>query len=84
METQIYILYNCELYKLIIKIYVHNYVSIFFSRKMFIIVGSKGFVPYFYNDNTKLYNKFEFLQNYTSTKFFNNDTFQRRFQDNHR
>jgi len=26
METRIYILYNYELYKLIIKIYVHKYV----------------------------------------------------------
>jgi len=26
--------------------------------------GSKEFVPYFYNHNKNLYNKFEFLENY--------------------
>jgi len=30
---------------------------------MFFMAGSKGFVPYFYNYNKNLYNKFEFLEN---------------------
>jgi len=30
---------------------------------MFFMVGLKGFVPYFYNHNKNLYNKFEFLEN---------------------
>jgi len=63
MGTWIYILYNYELYKLTIKIYVHKYVSIFFSRKMFLMIFSKEFVLYFYNHNKFLYNKFEFLEN---------------------
>ena len=47
-RTQIYILYNYELYKLTIKIYVHNYVSdFFFSRKKLFMVGSKEFFYYF-------------------------------------
>jgi len=59
--TQIYILYNYELYKLTIKIYVHKYVSdIFWSKKMFFLAGSKGFVSYFYNYNRNSYKKFEF------------------------
>ena len=36
---------------------------IFWSRKMFFIIGSKEFVSYFYNHNKNLYNKFEFLEN---------------------
>jgi len=59
MRTQIYILY-----KLTIKIYVHKYVLDFcWSRKMFFMSGSKGSVPYFYNHNKNVYNKFEFLEN---------------------
>jgi len=61
--SHIYILYNYELYKLVIKIYAHKNVSIFFSIKMYFMTGSKGFVPYFYNHNKNLYNKFEFLKN---------------------
>jgi len=39
----------------------------FLNNKIFFIIGSKGFVLYFYNHNKKLYNKFEFLENkYTS------------------
>ena len=34
------------------------------SKKMFFITSSKEFVPYFYNHNKNLYNKFEFLENY--------------------
>jgi len=30
---------------------------------MFLMANSKGFVPYFYNRNKILYNKFEFLEN---------------------
>ena len=44
--------------------------QIFSSIKIFFIVGSKIFVPYFYrfisyfhNHNKNLYNKFEFLEN---------------------
>jgi len=29
---------------------------------MFFMIGSKEFVPYFYNHNKNLYNKFEFLK----------------------
>jgi len=59
-----YILYNYELYKLTIKIYLLKYVSIFFrSSKMFFKAGLKGFVLYFYNHIKNLYNKFEFLEN---------------------
>jgi len=62
MRIRIYILYNYELYKLIIKICVYKYVQ-FFSRKMFLMAGSKTFIPYFCNHNKNLYNKFEFLKN---------------------
>jgi len=31
---------------------------------MFFMTDSKEFVPYFYNHNKNLYNKFEFLENY--------------------
>jgi len=31
---------------------------------MFFMTSSKEFVPYFYNYNKKLYNKFEVLENY--------------------
>jgi len=65
MGTQIYILYHFELYKLKINIYLQKYVSESFgSRKIFFMTGSKEFVPYFYNNNKNLYNKFEFLKNY--------------------
>jgi len=30
---------------------------------MFQMAGLKLFIPYFYNHNKKLYNKFEFLEN---------------------
>jgi len=61
MRTRIYILYNFELYKLKINIYVQKYVSDSFgSRNIFFMTGSKEFVPYFYNHNKNLYNKFEF------------------------
>jgi len=30
---------------------------------MFFMIGSQGFVSYFYNHNKNLYNKFEFLEN---------------------
>jgi len=60
-DTQIYILYNYELYKLIIKVFKH--VSIFFILKMFLITRSKGFIHYFCNHDKNLYNKFEFLKN---------------------
>ena len=33
-----------------------------YARKMFLMTGSKGFVPYFYNHNKNLYNKFEFFK----------------------
>ena len=62
--THIYILYYYELHKLSIKIYLYKYVSDFFwSRKIFFMNSSKRFVPYFYNHNKNLYNKFEFLKN---------------------
>jgi len=65
MGIEIYILYNYELYKLTINIYVYKYVSYFFgSRKMFFMTLSKEFVPYFHNHNKNLYNEFEFLENY--------------------
>jgi len=65
MGTRIYILYNFELYKLKINIYVQKYVSDSFgSKKIFFMTSSKEFVPYFYNHNKNLYNKFEFLENY--------------------
>jgi len=35
---RIYILYNYELYKLTIKIYVQKYYSVFFIKKMFLMV----------------------------------------------
>jgi len=60
--TRIYILYIYELYKLTTKIFVHKYILVFFSRKIFFIVVSKGLVPYFYNHTKNLYNKFEFLK----------------------
>ena len=42
-----------------------KYVSDSFgSRKIFFMTGSKEIVPYFYNHNKNLYNKFEFLENY--------------------
>jgi len=67
---QIYILYNYELYKLTINIYVHKNVSDFFgSMKMFSMTSSKKFVPYFHDHNTNLYNKFEFLENYSIYSF---------------
>ena len=31
--------------------------------QFFLNIGSKDFVPYFYNYNKNLYNKFEFLKN---------------------
>jgi len=34
----------------------------FGSWKIFFMTGSKEFVPYFYNHNKNLYNKFEFLR----------------------
>jgi len=40
---------------------MYMYVSNFFGgRKMFFMTDSKEFVPYFYNHNKKLYNKFKF------------------------
>ena len=63
MRIRIYILYNYELYKLTIKIYVHKYVSVSFSIKLFFMTDIKGFVLYVYNYNKNLYNKFEFLEN---------------------
>ena len=60
MKTRIYILYNYELYKLTMKIYVYKYVSVFLSRNIFFIASSKGFVPYFYNYTKNSYNKLEF------------------------
>ena len=51
------------LYKLTIKIYIHKYILVFFSRKIFFMLGTKGFVPYLYSHNKNLYNKFEFLEN---------------------
>jgi len=43
---------------------MHKYISDFFENMMFFITGSKEFVPYFYNHNKNLYNKFKFLENY--------------------
>jgi len=64
MGTQIYILYNYKLYKLTIKIYVHEYGSISFcSTKMFLITDSKRFVSYFCNFNKNLYNELDFFKN---------------------
>jgi len=61
--TRIYILYNFKLYKLKIIIYVPKYVSDSFgSKKIFFMIGSKEFVPYFYNYNKNLYNKIKFLE----------------------
>jgi len=37
---------------------------IFGSKNIVFMTGSKEFVPYFYNHNKNLYNKFEFLENY--------------------
>jgi len=39
-------------------------------RKMFFMTGSKDFVPYFYNYNKNLYNKFDFLKNIVFILFF--------------
>ena len=36
---------------------------IFLAEICFFMADSKGFVPYFYNHNKNLYNKFEFLEN---------------------
>ena len=36
------------------------YVLIFFSRNRFLMANPKEFVPFFYNHNTNLYDKFEF------------------------
>jgi len=36
---------------------------LFFSKKMFFMADSKGFVHYFYNHTKNVYNKFEFLEN---------------------
>jgi len=41
---------------------MNKYVLIFFHRKD-VSHDSKLFVPYFYNHNKDLYNKFEFLKN---------------------
>ena len=35
------------------------------------MTDSKEFVPYFYNHNKNLYNKFEFLENYYIYNFLN-------------
>jgi len=44
---------------------VQKYVSDSFgAKKIFSMTGSKEFVPYFYNHNKNLYNKFELLENY--------------------
>jgi len=60
MRTQIYILYNYELYILTIKIYiyVYKYVSYFFLEYEDVSLSSKGFVLYFCNHDKNLYNKF--------------------------
>jgi len=53
-----------------INIYVQKYVSDSLgSRKIFILTGSREFVLYFYNHNKNLYNKFEFLENYSIYTF---------------
>jgi len=58
MRTQIYILYNYELYKLTIKIYLHKYIlDYFLKQKDVFMTDSQGFVSYFYNHNNNLYNK---------------------------
>jgi len=58
MDLYIIILYNYELYKLTIEIYMHKYVPDYFlEQKMFFMTGSQGFVSYFYNHNNNLYNK---------------------------
>ena len=63
-RTQIYILYNYELYKLTKRFMCTSMLQIIFlSRKMFFKTYSKGFVFYFYNHNKNLYNKFVFLEN---------------------
>jgi len=41
----------------------------FCSRKMFLMANSKKFVPYFYNHNKNLYNKFEIWENYVFLLF---------------
>ena len=62
--TRIYILYNFELYKLKMNIYVQKYVPYSFgSKKIFFMTDSKECF-YFYNHNKNLYNKFEFLESY--------------------
>ena len=37
--------------------------QVILSKEMFFMAYSKLFVPYFYNHNKNLYNKFEFLEN---------------------
>jgi len=37
---------------------------IFWEQEVIFMTGSKKFVPYFYNHNKNVYNKFEFLKNY--------------------
>ena len=39
-------------------------IKFIFLRKMFTMTSLKGFVPYIYNYNKNLYNKFKFLKNY--------------------
>ena len=57
-RTQIYILYNYELYKLTIKIYVHKYVSDYFQKQKDIFHDWFTRICFlFYNHNKKLYNK---------------------------
>jgi len=42
---------------------MQKYVSDSFGS-IFFMTSSKEFVPYFYNHNKNLYDKFEFLENY--------------------
>ena len=59
-----YILYNYELYKLIIKIYVHKYVLYYFLEHKNVFHDWFKIIYFlFYNYNKKLYNKFKFLEN---------------------
>jgi len=44
---------------------------LFCDRKMFLMIGSKEFVSYFYNHNKNLYGKFEFLENQCICHFQN-------------
>jgi len=37
--------------------YTSMFQIIFWSEKIFFIIGSQGFVSYFYNHNNNLYNK---------------------------